>query len=100
MRDSDTLPGDPEDGEDVGEYDAMIEQLDGAISEITEKIQNGRIRDPEKDKVRVQYYRTLGYMMRTKRKILEDRTLEELAEEIEELREAKEDASGGSDFKL
>lgn len=79
-----TSPPTPDgDGDD---YDAMLEQLDSAIDEIGEKIENGRIRDAEKEKVRIQYYRALGYLIRTKRKVLEDKTLEELAAEVEELR--------------
>jgi len=68
------------------DYDVMLEQLDHAINEITEKIESGRIRSPETDKVRIQYYRALGYLVRTKRQVLEDKTLEELAAEIEEMK--------------
>lgn len=72
------------------DYDVMLEQLNAAIEEITDKIESGRIRSPETDKVRIQYYRALGYLIRTKRGVLEDKTLEELAAEIEEM---KTDAS-------
>jgi len=76
-------------------YDIMLEQLDNAISELTEKIENGRIRDPERDKVRLKMYRTLGYLIRTKRKVLEDKTLEDLEAEIQELKEASEGVTAG-----
>jgi hypothetical protein len=69
------------------DYDLMLGQLDDAISELTEKIENGRIRDPERDKVRCQMYRTLGYLIRTRRKVMEDATLQELEAEIEALKE-------------
>lgn len=72
------------------DYDVMLEQLDGAIEEITDKIESGRIRNPEHEKVRVKYCRSLGYLVRTKRQVLEDKTLDELAAEIEEM---KTDAS-------
>lgn len=68
----------------------MIEQLDDSIDEIIEKIENGRIRDAEKEKVRIQYYRALAYLIRTKRKVLEDKTLEELEAEIEQLKNGTE----------
>lgn len=68
------------------DYDVMLDQLDDAIDEITEKIESGRIRKPETDKVRIQYYRALGYLVRTKRQVLEDKTLEELATEIEAMK--------------
>ena len=76
------------------DYEAMLEQLDNAIEEIADKIENGRIRDPEKDKVRIQYYRALGYLVRTKRQVLEDKTLEELEAEIQAM---KADRDGGGD---
>jgi len=72
-------------------YDVMLEQLDAAIGEIGDKIESGRIRDAEKEKVRIQYYRALGYLIRTKRKVLEDKTLEDLEAEIQELKDARED---------
>jgi len=71
-------------------YDVMIEQLDTAIGEIVEKVENGRIRDPENEKVRIKYYRALGYLVRTKRQVLEDKTLEDLEAEIQELKRARE----------
>jgi hypothetical protein len=76
------------------DYNVMLEQLDHAIDEITEKIDSGRIRNPETDKVRIQYYRALGYLVRTKRQVLEDKTLEELATEIEAMK-ADRDATDG-----
>lgn len=71
-------------------YGAMLEQLDAAIDEIGEKIESGRIRDPEREKVRIQYFRALGYLIRTKRKVLEDKTLEELEAEVQQLKDARE----------
>jgi len=69
------------------DYDTMLEQLDGAINDLTDKIETGRIRDPERDKVRLKQYRTLGYLIRTKRKVLEDTTLQELEQRLAELEE-------------
>ena len=77
------------------DYEAMLEQLDNAIDEIADKIENGRIRDPEKDKVRIQYYRALGYLVRTKRQVLEDKTLEELEAEIQAMKADRDDAGDG-----
>jgi len=76
-------------------YDVMLEQLDAAIGEIGDKIESGRIRDAEKEKVRIQYYRALGYLIRTKRQVLEDKTLEDLEAEIRELKEARENDVAG-----
>jgi uncharacterized UPF0160 family protein len=64
-------------------YDVMLEQLDNAIEEITDKIDNGRIRKPEHEKVRIKYYRALGYLIRTRRQVLEDRELQEFRDALE-----------------
>jgi hypothetical protein len=67
-------------------YDIMLEQLDNAIEELTYKITEGRIRDDERERTRCKMYRTLGYLIRTKKQVLEDVTLQELEAEIEELK--------------
>lgn len=64
-------------------YDAMLEKLDIAIDEVTDKVENGRIRNPEHEKVRIKYYRVLGYLIRTRRQILEDRELQEFRDALE-----------------
>lgn len=74
------------------DLDIMIEHLDRTIGTLVEKIENGRIRDPENEKVRLKQYRTLGYLIRTKRKVLEDKTLEELEAEVEELQQERDPA--------
>ena len=97
---SDTTPdAETATGTDVEptEIETMIGQLDGAIESITDKIENGRIRDPETEKVRIKYYRTLGYLIRTKRKLVEDQTLSDLADEIEALKAAQREAERGGD---
>jgi hypothetical protein len=65
-------------------YDAMLEKLDTAIDEITDKVENGRIRNPEHEKVRIKYYRALGYLIRTRRQVLEDRELQEFRAVLED----------------
>lgn len=74
------------------QYDVMLEQLDGAIGVLEDKIENGRIRDPDREKIRLKQYRTLGYLIRTKRKVLEDKTLEELEAEIQDLKDSTDTA--------
>lgn len=67
----------------TGNYDAMLEKIDVAIEQVTDKVENGRIRNPEHEKVRIQYYRVLGYLIRTRRKVLEDRELQEFRDALE-----------------
>ena len=68
------------------DYDRMLATIDDAIEELSDKIENGRIRDPERDKVRLKQYRTLGYLIRTRRKVMQDATLQDLEAEIQELK--------------
>jgi hypothetical protein len=71
----------------VGSYDRMFADVDLAIAEIREKIEDGRVRSPEHDKVRIQFYRALGYLIRTRADVLETKELEQLAERVEQLEE-------------
>lgn len=84
---------DATDTEEPDEIGTMINQLDDAIENINDKIADGRVRDPEKEKVRLKYHRTLGYLIRTKRKLVEDKTLSELSAEVEALKEARREAA-------
>jgi hypothetical protein len=81
------LDGDPE-PDARGE---MIQSVDRAIAEVERKIESGRIRDSEREKVRIKRKRALGYLLRTKRKILRDKELEEMWEIIEDLKEELDD---------
>lgn len=72
------------------ELNILIEQLDKALDEIVGKIESGRIRNPEHEKVRIKYYRALGYLARTKQDLVESKTLEELEAEVQELKRARD----------
>lgn len=85
---------DPTDSDyDEDQYIDSLKRLDMTIDEVTRKIDNGRIRDAEKDAARVKYYRALGYLVRTRLKVIEQRDIdervEELAEKIEEIEQQK-----------
>lgn len=82
--DGDADPDAP--GVSTAGYDDMLATLDVAIDEARRKIENGRVRDEAKEKVRVKQWRALGYLVDTRRKVANDRDLEELAEEIEALK--------------
>ncbi|WP_379691923.1 hypothetical protein [Halopelagius fulvigenes] len=70
----------------------MLAEVDATIESLRDDIENGRIRDVDREKVRIQQYRALAYLIRTKQKVLQDKTLQELAEEIEELKEQRDTA--------
>lgn len=70
----------------VADYDQMLAWLDAAIEEALYKIDgDGRLRDVEKEKVRVKYLRVIGYLVGQRRQVAQDRDLEAMAERIEEL---------------
>jgi len=68
------------------DYDEMLATLDVAIEEARRKIENGRVRDPDREKVRCKQWKTLGYLINVRRQVANDRDIESLAEEIEELK--------------
>ena len=72
----------------VANYDAMLSDLDVAITEAREKIDSGRIRDVENEKVRIKWVRALAYAVNVRRQVANDRDLEQLATEIKELKDA------------
>jgi hypothetical protein len=76
-----------ETGETTADYDEMLATLDVAIDEAKRKIENGRVRDPDKEKIRVKQWRSLGYLINVRRQVTNDRDLEELAEQVEQLKE-------------
>ncbi|EMA04284.1 hypothetical protein SAMN05443574_1359 [Haloarcula vallismortis] len=78
-------PGDDEVA--LEDYDAMLSTLDVAIETAREKINNGRIRDVDKEKTRIQWVRAMAYAMNVRRQITADRDLEEVQERLERLEE-------------
>lgn len=71
---------------DTTDYQAMLDTLDIAIDEARYKVENGRVRSPENEKVRIKWVRALAYAVNVRRQVANDRDLEELAEQVEELK--------------
>ena len=76
---------------DPTDYDAMLETLDVGVAEARRKIENGRVRSPENEKVRIKWVRALAYAVNVRRQVANDRDLQELAEEVEALKEQYEE---------
>ena len=79
----------PEDNENK-EYtppprSVIIKKLEGAMEEVENKIESGRIYDAENEKVRIQWIKCLGYLANSYRSLVKDHDLEELQERIEQL---------------
>ena len=74
--------------------DELEEPLNAAIDEVVRKIENGRVYDAENESVRIKRKRALGYLIRTKLKVVEARELEELAERVDELEDIQRNQGG------
>jgi hypothetical protein len=61
-----------------------------AREELTEKIEKGRVRDPERDRVRCETARALAYVCNIELKAYETARLEELGRQVEELKADRE----------
>lgn len=77
-------------GEEVADYERMLEVLDAAIEEAEYKINgDGRLRDIEREKVRVKYLRVIGYLVGQRRQVTQDRDLEQLTQDVEQLKKER-----------
>jgi len=73
-------------------------ERDEALASLSEVIQqarykslgDGRIRSPEKERIRLKYLRVIISAQDTRRKLLADKDLDELADEVERLKEEYE----------
>jgi len=75
----------------------VLDGLSVAINEAREKIESGRIRDPENEKVRIQWIQALSRASSEYRKVLNDRDdLDDLRERVEVL----EDDDETSDYRF
>lgn len=72
------------------DYSSMLDDLDVAIAEARRKIESGRVRDIDREKARVKQWRALGYLINVRRQVANDRDLEALADEIEDLKDDAE----------
>ena len=91
---SDTYAGAGAVTETTTDYEEMLNRLDVAIEEAQYKIENGRVRDEGKEKVRIKWVRALAYAINVRRQVANDRDLEELAEQVEQLKAQQ----GGGDL--
>jgi MoaA/NifB/PqqE/SkfB family radical SAM enzyme len=67
------------------QLDNLEGPIDTAIEETLRKIESGRVYDAQNESVRIKRKRALGYLVRTKLKVIEARELEELEERLSEL---------------
>lgn len=70
----------------------ILDTLQTAIDKLSSKAFNGRVKNPQNDRVKVGYYKALIYAISTYNAILKDTEIDELQKEIRELREMLENA--------
>lgn len=78
------------------DYGDMLDTLDVAIEEAQRKVENGRVYDAENEKVRIKWIRALAYAVNIRRQVANDRDLEELADEIEQLKQQQQGNTSGT----
>ncbi len=75
------------DAEDMTDREEIIQSLRSARLELLDKIENGRVRDEEKERVRVKQWRALAYISKVELNALEDRDLEAFHDRLDALEE-------------
>jgi hypothetical protein len=68
----------------------VLDLLEEVLEEAHRKATNGRVRDAENEKVRIQWIKAVGYLVGQYRQLVRDKDLEELKAEVAELK-ASED---------
>ena len=86
----DDLPGSPEfTAED--DRKEVLDDLDEAMDEAFRKFTNGRVRNPENEKVRIQWFRAYVYAVATRRQLVSDIEEAEHEDRIARLEQALTD---------
>jgi hypothetical protein len=76
---------DVDDADGGEDYDDMLESVDAAIDEARRKVESGRVRDAENERVRIKWIRALAYAVNVRRQVTADRDLQELGERLDRL---------------
>lgn len=71
----------------IDSRDAILEQLQPLMEDFIKKAKNGRIRDEQKAKIRISYANALASLIRAYSSLLKDKELEELSQQLEELKD-------------
>lgn len=69
-----------------GDRDAVLRLLEDLVREAYDKAKNGRVRDAENERVRQGWFKTVGYLAGQYRQLVKDEDLEELQEDLENLK--------------
>ena len=77
---------DTADGPTAPEREEVLALLEDGIREAHRKVENGRVRDAENEKVRQGWIRTLAYAANSYRQLKRDEDLEDMKAELEALK--------------
>lgn len=77
----------PDPFEENMDREEVLDRLEDVLEEAHRKATNGRVRNAENEKVRIQWMKAVGYLAGQYRQLVRDKDLEELQEEIEQLKE-------------
>jgi len=75
---------------DIDEYDEMLDVLDTLLDEAIRKVENGRVYEPQNERVRIKWIRIAKDIVAEKRKVKSERDLEVLQRELEALKQGGE----------
>jgi len=90
MSDSASAQAREADRESTETYAELEALLDEVLEEALEKVRSGRVYSPENERVRIKWIRIAKDVAAEKRKVANDRTLEELTERIEAIEQRQE----------
>jgi len=79
-------PEPPDPFADVASRDEVLSLVEDGLREAHRKVESGRVYDPENEKVRQGWLRTLGYLAGQYRQLRRDEDLEQMRQEIADLR--------------
>ena len=74
--------------EDPSDREVILDLLEDGIREAHRKVESGRVYDPENEKVRIQWIRTLAYAAGQYRQLLRDKELDEFDERLSKLEDS------------
>lgn len=72
---------------DVADRDEVLALVEDGLREAHRKVESGRVYDPENEKVRQGWLRTLGYLAGQYRQLRRDEDLEQMRQDIDDLRD-------------
>jgi len=92
---ADTIDGEtPDMGEGAPSRDEIMSLLEDGIREAHRKVKAGRVYDPENERVRQKWIRTLAYAANQYRQLKKDEDLEELDERLSKIEERQAQTNG------